>query len=232
MSLSELKAELELAKDPEKAGIHSRFFKTGKGEYGEGSIFLGIKVPILREIAKRYFDLNFNELQELLNDKIHTYRFVALVILVEEYKKGNKEKKKEIYDFYLKNFKNINNWDLVDVSCPQIVGDYLINKDRSILYDFANSDHLWTKRIAIISTFAFIRNNQLDDTINISEILLNDDHDLIHKACGWMLREVGKRDQKVLEKFLDKHVKEIPRTMLRYSIEKFEEEKRKYYLNK
>ena len=232
MSLAELKAELELTKNPEKAGIHSRFFKTGKGEYGEGSIFLGITVPVLRKIAKRYYTLNFKELQELLNDKIQTYRFIALVILVEVYKKGNEETKKEIYNFYLKNLKNINNWDLVDTSCPQIIGDYLLNKDRSILYEFAKSNHLWTKRISIVSTLTFIRKNQLDDTINITEILLKDNHDLIHKACGWMLREAGKRDQRVLESFLDKHIKEMPRTMLRNSIEKFEEEKRKNYLNK
>jgi 3-methyladenine DNA glycosylase AlkD len=230
--LKKLKKELEILSNEEKAKIHSRFFKTGKGEYGEGSIFLGITVPVLRKVAQKYQKISFNELQELLNDKIHTHRFVAIVILVEKYKKGTEKKKKEIYEFYLKNYDNINNWDLVDVSAPHIIGNYLLNKDRSILYKFAKSDHLWKKRIAIISTFTFIRVNQFEDTIKISKILLNDKHDLIHKACGWMLREMGKKNQKTLEKFLDENIKNMPRTMLRYSIEKFEETKRKEYLKK
>lgn len=230
--LEKLKKELELLSNEEKAKIHSRFFKTGKGEYGEGSIFLGITVPVLRKVARKYQKMPLNELQELLNDKIHTYRFVSVIILVEKYKKGNEKKKKEIYEFYLKNYNNINNWDLVDVSAPHIIGNYLLNKNRTILYKFAKSDHLWKKRIAIISTFAFIRENQFEDTIKITKILLDDKHDLIHKACGWMLREIGKRKQKKLEKFLNENIKNMPRTMLRYSIEKFEETKRKEYLKK
>lgn len=228
--LQGLKKELLDNKDDKQAKILSRFFKTGKGEYGEGSIFLGIKVPVLRKIANKYLDLNFKDLQNLLNNKIHTYRFIALVILVEQYKRNLKDKK-EIYNFYLKNFKNINNWDLVDTSC-YIIGDYLLNKDKKILYSFAKSNYLWTRRIAIVSTFVFIKNNKFKDTIKISKILLKDKHDLIHKAVGWMLREVGKRNQKLLEDFLEKNIKKIPRTTLRYSIERFTDKKRSYYLKK
>ncbi len=236
MSLQELKKDLEKESNEKKANIHSRFFKTGKGEYGEGSIFLGITVPILRKIAKKYQDLSLEDLQVLLDDKIHTYRFVAIIILVEDYKKADRNKKKEIYEFYLKNSKNINNWDLVDVSASHIVGEHLYNQPRIVakkkLQHLALSEDLWERRIAIISTFYFIRQNRLGETYGISKMLLKDKHDLIHKACGWMLRELGKRNQKVLERFLDTYVHEMPRTMLRYSIEMFEEEKRKYYLNK
>ncbi|MBT3395051.1 DNA alkylation repair protein [archaeon] len=236
MSLQGLKSVLEKEANEEKAGIHSRFFKTGKGEYGEGSIFLGIPVPVLRNIAKKYQNLSLKDLQILLDDKIHTYRFIAVIILVEEYKKSDRKKKKEIYEFYLKNSKNINNWDLVDVSAPHIVGEYLYNQSRTIakktLQQLAISENLWERRIAIVSTYHFIRQNRFGETIGVTQILLKDKHDLIHKACGWMLRELGKRDQEVLESFLDKYVDMMPRTMLRYSIERFEEEKRKYYLNK
>ncbi len=236
MSLQELRSVLEKEANEEKSKIHSRFFKTGKGEYGEGSIFLGITVPVLRKIAKKYQNLSLEDLQILLDDKIHTYRFVAIIILVEEYKRGDNKRKKEIYEFYLKNSKNINNWDLVDVSAPHIVGHYLYHQPNIIakkkLQQLALSESLWEKRIAIVSTFYFIRQNRLGETYGISKMLLKDNHDLIHKACGWMLREVGKRNQKVLERFLDKYVDVMPRTMLRYSIERFEEEKRKYYLNK
>ena len=236
MSLQGLKSVLEKEANEEKAGIHSRFFKTGKGEYGEGSIFLGIPVPVLRNIAKKYQNLSLKDLQILLDDKIHTYRFIAVIILVEEYKKSDRKKKKEIYEFYLKNSKNINNWDLVDVSAPHIVGEYLYNQSRTIakktLQQLAISENLWERRIAIVSTYHFIRQNRFGETIGVTQILLKDKHDLLHKACGWMLRELGKRDQEVLESFLDKYVDMMPRTMLRYSIERFEEEKRKYYLNK
>jgi len=234
--INQLKKELQEKSDPEQAKILQRFFKTGKGEYGEGSIFLGIKVPILRKIAKNYQDLSLNDIQILLNDKIHTYRFVALVILVEEYKKESNEKKKEIYDFYLKNTHNINNWDLVDISAHHIVGHYLYHQPRIVakrkLQQLALSKSLWGKRIAIISTFYFIRQNRLGETSGVSQILLNDKHDLIHKAVGWMLREVGKRNQEVEERFLRKHYKTMPRTMLRYSIEKFSKEKREFYMKK
>ncbi|MBT6735073.1 DNA alkylation repair protein [Candidatus Woesearchaeota archaeon] len=234
--LKKLISELDTLSNKEKAEIHSKFFKTGKGDYGEGSIFLGIPVPILRKVAKRYQTLSLDNIQKLLDDKIHTYRFVAIIILVKEYEMGNDEKKKEIYEFYLKNLSNINNWDLVDVSAPNIIGNYLYNQPKIIakktLQTLAISKNLWKRRIAIVSTFFFIRQNRFEETIEITKILLKDKHDLIHKACGWMLREVGKRNQKVLESFLDENIKKMPRTMLRYSIEKFEEGKRKAYLKK
>ncbi|MDO8516687.1 MAG: DNA alkylation repair protein, partial [Nanoarchaeota archaeon] len=200
--INELKKELQDKANPEKAKILQGFFKTGKGQYGEGDIFLGIVVPEQRKTAKKFIDLSLNDLQELLNSKIHEKRLVALIILVEKYKIAEKQKseneKKEIFDFYLKNTKNINNWDLVDLSSPNIIGNYLIDKNRDILYKLAKSEHLWEKRIAIISTFSFIREKQLQDSIKIAEILINDKHDLIHKAVGWMLREIGKKDKNVL----------------------------------
>ena len=230
--MTTLKQELQKLKNPEKAKVYLKFFKTKKGEYGEGDTFLGVSVPEQRKIAKKYFDLSLKELQELLSTNIHEYKMCSLFILINKYRKSDKTEKKKIFDFYLKNTININNWDLVDISAPHIIGDYLLNKNRKILYKLANSKNLWEKRISIISTFTFIKNNQFEDTLKISEILLNDNHDLIHKAVGWMLREVGKRDQKTEETFLEKYHKTMPKTMLRYSIEKFEENKRKYYLNK
>jgi 3-methyladenine DNA glycosylase AlkD len=222
--------DLNKLRNPPKAKILAGFFKTGKGQYGEGDIFLGITVPDQRKIAKKYLSLSFVNLQKLLASKIHEYRLVALLILVEQYQKASDQDKSKIVKFYLKNSKNINNWDLVDLSAPKILGEYLSDKDKSILYKFAKAKNLWQKRIAIVATFSFIRKNNFDETLKIAEILLNDNHDLIHKAVGWMLREVGKKDLKVLEKFLQKHYKKMPRTMLRYAIEKFEEGERKKYL--
>jgi len=167
------------------------------------------------------------DIQKLLDSKIHEHRLVGLLILVDKYEKSNN---KEIVDFYLANTKNINNWDLVDLTAHKILGHYLLDKDRTLLYNLARSNDLWEKRISIISTFYFIKNNDFKDALKISEILLNDKHDLIHKAVGWMLREIGKRDQKAEEKFLKKYYKKMPRTMLRYAIEKFDEKKRKAYL--
>lgn len=229
-TLDNFKKELNKLADSKQAAVLQRFFKTGKGEYGEGDIFLGIKVPVQRLVAKKYQNLPLAGLQQLLNSKIHEYRLSALFILVAKYQKGDEKIKRLIYNFYLKNSRNINNWDLVDLSAPNIAGDYLLNKPRNILYKLAKSKNIWEKRIAILSTFTFIRNNQFDDTLKISEILLNDKHDLIHKAVGWMLRELGKRNQKFEEEFLIKHYKKMPRTMLRYAIEKFPDNKRKYYL--
>ncbi|MBT4823882.1 DNA alkylation repair protein [Candidatus Woesearchaeota archaeon] len=232
--------ELKKAGNPEKARILQGFFKTGKGEYGEGDVFLGITVPKQREIAKKYVDLEIKDLQTLLNSKIHEHRLGALFILIMQYQKAAKiadkkesEKiKTKIVKSYLKNTKKINNWDLVDISAPKILGDFLLNKDRNILYKLAKSKNLWEKRISMLATYAFIRENQFDDTLKISEILVRDDHDLIHKAVGWMLREIGKKDQAVEEKFLKKYYKTMPRTMLRYAIERFDEKKRKYYMKK
>jgi len=234
-NLNLLQKELEQLKNPEKAKLLQGFFKTGKGEYGEGDVFLGIVVPIQRELVKKYWSLlSLKDIQKMLNSKIHEYRLVGLLILVKKFEK-NKEQQKEIYEFYLENARlgNINNWDLVDLSAPRIVGNYLFNnpKEKPILYELAKSSNLWEKRIAVLACFWFIKEKDFKDAIKISERLLQDKHDLIHKAVGWMLREIGKKDEQVLVGFLDKYCKQMPRTMLRYSIEKFKEEKRKYYLN-
>jgi len=237
--LIELKKELEQLANPEKAKLLQGFFKTGKGEYGEGDVFLGIVVPIQRELVKKYWNLlSLKDIQKMLDSKIHEYRLVGLLILVKKFEKNkeDKEQQKEIYEFYLENAErgNINNWDLVDLSAPRVVGNYLYHnpQEKLILYDFAKSQDLWRKRIAILACFWFIREKDFKDAIKISEILLSDLHDLIHKAVGWMLREIGKKNEKILVGFLDKYCKQMPRTMLRYSIEKFSEEKRKYYLNR
>lgn len=222
--------ELKLAGHPDKARILSGFFKTGKGQYGEGDIFLGIYVPTQRQIAKKYQTLSPKDLEFLLKSKIHEHRLGALFILIAQYEKGDDIIKEKIYKFYLKNIKWVNNWDLVDLSAPNIVGDWLKNKPKNILYKMVDSPKLWQKRIAIISTLAFIRSGQFVDTLKISEILLSDKHDLIHKAVGWMLRELGKRDEVTLKKFLNKFATKMPRTMLRYSIEKFNQLDRNYYL--
>jgi len=230
MSLLEVRKEIKKQANPKQAVVLQRFFKTGKGEYGEGDIFYGIKVPEQRIIAKQFNDLPFDDLKLLIHSKIHEERLIASFILVDQYKKGDEKKRKEVFDFYLKNRKGINNWDLVDLSAPKIVGMYLLDKDKELLYKFAHSKNIWEKRIAILSTYTFIREHFYEDTLNISEILLNDKHDLIHKAVGWMLREIGNRDIQTEEEFLINHYKQMPRTMLRYAIEKFPKKKRKGYL--
>lgn len=224
--------ELNSLADKKQAKILQGFFKTGIGEYGEGDVFLGIKVPVQRKVAKKFKDLSLTEIEKLLKSEIHDHRMVALFILVEQFNK-NLNDRERIIKLYLKNAaKYVNNWDLVDLSAPKILGEYLLNRPRDILYKFAKSKNLWEKRIAIVSTWTFIRHSDFKDTMKISEILLHDEHDLIHKAVGWMLREVGKKDQSILEKFLTKYSKKMPRTMLRYSIEKFDEKKRKFYMKK
>jgi 3-methyladenine DNA glycosylase AlkD len=228
--LQKLKKELNNLANIKQKEVLQRFFKTGPGEYGEGDVFLGIKVPEQRRVAKEFNDLSLDNVQSLLNSKTHDHRMVALFILIDQYNRGDEKDRKTIFDFYLKNTRNINNWDLIDLSAPKIVGDYLINQPRKILYKLARSKDLWKKRIAVLSTFTFIKENQFEDTLKISEILLYDDHDLIHKAVGWMLREVGKRDQVAEEIFLNKYHKTMPRTMLRYAIEKLDESKRKFYM--
>ena len=230
--LLQLQKELGELSNPEQAKILQGFFKTGKGEYGEGDVFLGVKVPIQRKVVASFRDLSQKDIEKLLNSNIHEYRMTALLILVYQYEKADEREKKVIFDFYLKNSKNINNWDLVDISAPKIVGDHLMKRPRTVLYKFVRSRNLWQRRIAIISTFTFIRNNDFDDTLRISKMFLSDKHDLIHKAVGWMLREVGKRDQKIEEEFLKEHYLKMPRVMLRYAIEKFDEKKRKFYLKK
>ena len=220
--------------NPEKAKILAGFFKTGKGEYGEGDIFLGIQVPDTRKVAKSYLHLDDNAIRELLESKIHEHRLAALLILVEKYRKSDEKQKKKIADFYLANTDRINNWDLVDLSADKILGEYLYDKndkEKSILYELAKSSNLWERRIAMISTFAFIKKGKFEDTFKIAEILFGDKHDLIHKAVGWMLRELGKRNQEAEEKFLKKHYKKMPRTALRYAIERFDEKKKIFYMS-
>ena len=230
MSLAILRKEIKSVSNPAKAKFLQRFFKTGKGEYAEGDVFLGIVVPVQRQLAKKYTELSFDDLEKLISSKYHEERLIALLILVERFKKADEDEKEKIVQFYLDNRKGINNWDLVDLSAPKILGEYLLNKNRKILFRFAKSKDLWEKRIAVLSTFTFIMNNDFDDALKIYEILVNDKHDLIHKAVGWMLREIGKIDLKTEEKFLKKYYKTMPRTMLRYAIEKFPEKKRKAHL--
>ena len=215
----------------EQIAEHSqRFFKTGKGEYGEGDIFLGIRVPLLRKLVKKYRGISITEVRKLLHSKFHEERLLAVLMLVQLFKSGDKSVEKQVYDLYLENTEFINNWDLVDISASHIVGAHLHEKDKAPLYNLVQSKNLWERRIAIIATFYFIRQNEFDDTLKIAEILLNDKEDLIHKAVGWMLREVGKREIELEEEFLQEHYKIMPRTMLRYAIEKFTETSRKMYL--
>ena len=230
MSLKKLTKELKAKSSREKAEISKRFFKTGKGEYGEGDVFLGLTVPEQRVLAKKYVDLILIDVKELLHSKYHEHRLTGLLILVYKYDKADEKEKERIKDFYLKNKHRSNNWDLIDCIADKILGKHLIDKDKDILYNLAQSENLWDKRIAIISTYEFIKNGKFEDTLKISEIFLKEKHDLIQKAVGWMLREIGNRDMKILEDFLKKYYKKMPRTMLRYAIEKFSEEKRKKYL--
>ena len=227
---TDLKKELKNRADPKKAKILKRFFKTGSREYGEGDIFLGIAVPEIRRLAKKYTTLRLEEVKRLLHSKFHEERLLSLLIMIDKFQSENNKEK--IYNLYLKNTKHINNWDLVDLSAYKIVGAYLADKPKDDLYKLAKSNCLWERRISIISTFYFIKNNKFKETFKIAEILLEDDHDLIHKAAGWMLREAGKRDLKSEKAFLDKYYKKMPRTMLRYAIEKFPEKERARYLLK
>jgi len=234
MTYKKIASELNKSSNQAKAKILSGFFKTGKGQYGESDKFLGITVPQQRQISKKHYEsASFEDLQKMLKSKIHEYRLTALIMLVYKYERTEDEKlKKQIYNFYIKNLQYVNNWDLVDVTTPNIVGDFLFhNQDKkNILYKLAKSKNLWEKRISIVATYKFIREKQFEDTLKISEILLYDEHDLIHKAVGWMLREMGKREIRPLVKFLDKYTNKMPRTMLRYAIEKFPEKMRQYYL--
>lgn len=229
-NLKSLKNTLAELKNPDKAKLAERFFKTGKGEYGYGDKFLGIIVPDLRKLSRLYKKLELDDVTVLLQSKWHEERLLALFILVLQYNASNKDIKEQIYNLYIKNYQYINNWDLVDSSAHYIVGAHLIDKNKSLLKDWVKSDDLWQRRISIIATFDFIKNNIYSETLSLAKILLQDKEDLIHKAVGWMLREVGKKDITTLKKFLDIHYKKMPRTMLRYSIEKFPENRRKEYL--
>lgn len=223
------KALLEYS-NPEYAAHSQRFFKTGKGEYGENDIFLGIRAPVLREQAKRFKLEPLTSVLESLKSPYHEERLCALFILTLQFTKGSNTEKSAIYQAYLNHTDYINNWDLVDSSCHKIMGPYLFEKDRQILYTLAESDSLWERRIAMMTTYYFIKRDQYQDTLKLAEILRDDKEDLIHKVVGWMLREVGKRDVTVEKTFLKQHYQHMPRTMLRYAIEKFPTEERKQYL--
>ncbi len=231
MALQTIRKDLKASASREKAKVLQRFFKTAPGQYGHGDIFLGVTVPATRALAKRHSHLSFSDLSQLLHSKIHEERLLALLILVLRFKNADESLRQEIYDFYLKNTRYVNNWDLVDLSAKYIVGAHLYQKNKDVLFRLAKSESLWDRRIAIIATFYFIEQKQFDETFLIAEILIDDEHDLIHKAVGWMLREVGKRDQPVQEKFLRKHYQRMPRTMLRYAIERFAPTLRKSYLS-
>ena len=228
---SQVKADLENASDPVHAEKLQGFFKTGTGEYGEGDIFLGVKVPEQRRIAKKHRNISLEETIELLQSDIHEHRLTSLFILNHKFEKGDDETKEEIVDLYLANTAYVNNWDLVDSSAHKIIGPWLMDKPRDLLYKLAESESLWERRISIIATFPFIRTGDLSDAVALAKKLMHDEHDLIHKATGWVLREVGKKDIDLLYSFLDEYTLEMPRTMLRYAIEKLPEKKRKYYLN-
>jgi 3-methyladenine DNA glycosylase AlkD len=225
--------ELEQYINKNKIPDLQRFFKTGSGEYGEGDLFLGIKVPDIRKVVKNNLLLELEEIKEFLYSKYHEHRMFALLVLVAQFQSKRlniAHSQEEIYNFYLAHRKQINNWDLVDVTTPHIVGVYLLDKKRDLLYDFAHSNDLWEKRIAIISTFAFIKNLEFDDTLKIADILLNDTHDLIHKAVGWAIRNVGNKNKQRMLEYLQPRYKQMPRTMLRYAIEKLDEDLRQKFL--
>ena len=232
----EIIKELEKLKNPEKAKILSRFFKTWKWGYWEGDKFLWIPVPNERIVAKKYFnECSLNDIEKLLKSEYHETRLTWLLILCYKYEFVTKKKlyneQKKIIDFYLSHLEYCNNWDLVDLVCYKILWNYLLDKDRKILYELAKDKNMWKQRVAIVSTMAFVKKWELNDTLKISEILLNHKHDLIHKAVWWLLREVWKKDEKILKNFLDIYATNMPRTMLRYAIEKLSESERKYYLN-
>ncbi len=228
--VSKIQDELKQISNKEIAEHSQRFFKTGKGQYGYGDIFLGIRVPVLRKLAKIYSQISIDDAAQLLTSKFHEQRLLSLLILVAIFKKANDKDRKSIYTLYLENTKYINNWDLVDLSAEHIVGAWLYQADKKPIYKLAESEILWERRISIMSTFHYIKHNEFTDSLKISKILLHDKEDLIHKAVGWMLREIGKRDIVTEEKFLKKHYLKMPRTMLRYAIEKFPQSKRKRYL--
>ena len=228
--IANIKKDLEDLSDPAKAEFLPRFFKTLPGGYAEGDVFVGVSVPNARAVAHKYRDLPISQVNHLLHSGIHEHRLTALLILVDKFTKADPAGREKIVRFYLGNLKHINNWDLVDLSADKILGAYLFDKDRTVLYELSDSGNLWSQRVSIMSTFFFIRNGQFDDTFRLAERMLNHTHDLIHKAVGWMLRETGKREKKAEERFLKKHYKVMPRTMLRYAIEKFSPEERARYL--
>ncbi|MDR1343512.1 MAG: DNA alkylation repair protein [Prevotellaceae bacterium] len=234
MSAERILQELLSVADAEKATFLQRFFKTGKGEYAEGDVMLGINNPTIRSIVKHAPHLPFSEIQALLDSKYHDARLTGLLLLVRQFKKAKAAaERKQIFDFYLKNARRANNWDLVDLSCRDIVGAYLLDEaDRGILYRLAESDCLWEQRIAVISTWTLIKHGQFDDTLRLAALLLHHKHDLMHKAVGWMLREVGKKDREALVGFLEERCKQMPRTTLRYAAEHFSPEERARFMKR
>lgn len=225
--------EIYSHRDKNRAKASVWYFKTGKGQYGEGDKFLGLTVPMARKIASKYKNVSLKEIGVLIKNEIHEVRLISLFILMYKYKNGLQDEKEKVVKFYLKNTKYINNWDLVDLPCCHILGEYLWQKkDKKILMKLANSKNLWEQRIAIVSTLVFVKNGDMKPTIKLAKMFLDHNHDLIHKATGWALREVGKRDLSELHKFLEKNISKMPRTMLRYAIEKFPENLRKEYLRK
>lgn len=233
MTAAQAHAHLKRLSDKKTAGGSSRFFKTGPGEYGEGDFFLGIKVPQTRQVAKKFKDLKLAEIKKLLRSKFHEERLLALLVLVHQYRIATKTDdvaaQKKIFMFYLANKAFINNWDLVDTSAEHIVGSYLRTRDKKTLDRLAKSKILWDRRIAMLSTFHYIRHHEFKDALRIATVLLHDDHDLIQKAVGWMLREIGNRSPTHLIRFLDRHAAQMPRTMLRYAIEKLSAKRRSFY---
>jgi 3-methyladenine DNA glycosylase AlkD len=230
MSVARLQKRLRELQDPRTALFLQKFFKTGPGEYGDGDLFRGIRVPILRKLAKEFGSLTLAETKKLLRSPYHEDRLLALLILTRAYLRGDEPLRERIFNLYINNTQFINNWDLVDSSAPQIVGGYLWDKNRDVLYGLARSRQIWERRIAIMATFHFLKRDEYTDTLKIAGVLLFDSQNLIHKAVGWMLREVGNRNREVEEKFLRKHYEQMPRVMLRYAIEKFPETRRQQYL--
>jgi 3-methyladenine DNA glycosylase AlkD len=230
MTLKKIRKRLQESADRNRAKDLQRYFKTGTGEYGEGDRFLGIRVPELRKLAKEFQELSLSKTKSLLQSCIHEERLLALLVMVYKFKKADEIDRKVIFELYMANTKYINNWDLVDVTAGHIIGSYLSDKDRQPIYDLAVSSVLWERRIAIMATSYFINQNRFDDTLQIAAMLLDDEDDLIHKAVGWMLREIGKREIDVEESFLKRHYPNMPRTMLRYAIERFPETRRQAYL--
>ncbi len=216
--------------DPGQAAVLQRFFKTGPGEYGEGDVFIGVRVPQTRKLVRVFADLPPAETKKLVRSKYHEARLLGLLIWVRQYQRGDAKQRERVYRLYTSHLDGINNWDLIDTTAEHIIGAHLWDRDRAILYEWAESDSLWLRRIALLSTFHFIKRNEYDDALRLAERLLNDEHDLIHKAAGWMLREIGKRDRRIEEAFLKQHARSMPRTMLRYAIEHFPEPKRRAYL--
>ena len=231
MSINALRQTLQSHADPLRAQKMQRFFKTGVGEYGEGDVFFGVSVPQLRKLARQWYDkLSAEEIESLLYTPIHEQRLLALLIWVLQFQKGDAHLKQKVYDAYTKHMAQVNNWDLVDSSASYIVGAYLYKRERAVLHTWVTSHNLWKRRIAIVATHYFIRQKDFDTTLSLAAALLGDRHDLIHKATGWMLREVGKQDEAVLRGFLDAHADVMPRTMLRYALERLEEPVRRHYM--